>query len=490
MRVIGPDFTILRANRTFLEMVGLPEEQVVGRKCHEVLSSEFCGTTDCPVTRILGGEKRVEDEIEKQRADGSRFPCMLASTPLQDESGRVVGVVEDIKDITERRQLEEQLFQAQKMEAIGRLAGGVAHDFNNLMTVITGYADRLLRRMSPDDPSRKEIESIRKSGEQAVALTRQLLAFGRKQVLQPRVLDLNALIREYAAMLPRLLGEDIDVTLELDSGLGRIKADPVQIQQVLMNLAVNARDAMPDGGGLTVETANTELPPAGRTSYVAPAGHYVMLAVRDTGCGMDVQTRERIFEPFFTTKEVGTGSGLGLSTVYGIVRQSGGDIRVYSTPGQGTSFIVYLPRVEEPLPEQKEPRPSESEVEHGSETILLVEDEKSLRELAKIELEELGYSVLEAGSVGEGLAVSEAHEGTIHLLLTDVVLPGLSGSRLREILERRRPDIKVLYISGHTERHVVRHGVLEPGIPFLEKPFTFEGLAAKIREVLDSPARE
>jgi len=407
-----------------------------------------------------------------------------------DKTNRLLGLEIEQHGQTgrEKSDLQDQLLQAQKMEAIGRLAGGVAHDFNNLMTVVTGYAERLLRRMPEADSTRRELEHIRTAGEQAVRLTRQLLAFGRRQVLQPQVLDLNAIIRASTDMLARLVGENIDVTLKLEPDLGRIKADPVQIDQVLMNLAINARDAMPEGGGLALETANKDLPTMDREGFEAPEGSYVMLTVLDTGCGMAKDTMERIFEPFFTTKDKdkGDGSGLGLSTVYGIIRQSGGDIRVYSAPGQGATFVIYLPRAYEAI-EQREPETSHvAESPGGSETILLVEDEQALRELARLELEGLGYEVLEAGNVGQALMAAEEHQGAIQLLLTDVILPGLSGRRLYEILERSRPDIKVLYMSGHTEKHVVNQGVLDAGIAFMEKPFTSTTMALKVREVLDA----
>ncbi len=430
--------------------------------------------------------KAMELELAEHRAALERL--VRERTAELEKTNRLLGREIERHGQTgrEKSDLQHQLLQSQKMEAIGRLAGGVAHDFNNLMTVVTGYAQRLLRRLPEDDSTRSELEQINGAGEQAVRLTRQLLAFGRRQTLQPQVLDLNAVIRANVDMLSRVVGENIDVTLKLEPNLGRIKADPVQIHQILMNLAINSRDAMPEGGGLALETANKNLPTTGRDGFEAPEGSYVMLTVLDTGCGMAKDTMEQIFEPFFTTKDEGDGSGLGLSTVYGIVRQSGGDIRVYSAPGAGTTFVIYLPRVHEAL-EEREPETSPvAESPGGSETLLLVEDEQALRELARLELEGLGYEVLEAGNVGQALAVAEEYHGPIQLLLTDVVLPGLSGRRLHMILERGRPDMKVLYMSGHTEKHVVKKGVLEPGIAFMEKPFTSTTMALKVREVLDA----
>jgi len=390
----------------------------------------------------------------------------------------------------EKEELQAQLLHSQKMEAVGRLAGGVAHDFNNLMTVVAGYADRLLRKMGESDPSYKGIEEIKKAGERAIVLTRHLLAFGRKQILQPERLDLNAAVMDMMEMLQRLLGEDIDLSAELEPGLGKIMADRVQIDQVIMNLAVNARDAMPQGGALAIRTANVELDDHSHLGYLASSGPHVVIEVRDTGSGMDEEIRERIFEPFFTTKEMGTGTGLGLSTVYGIVRQSGGDVRVYSARGQGTVFKIYVPRCEAPAEEARAPKEGKPAAAggplRGSETILLVEDEEALRELAALDLREMGYTVLEAGTVGRALAVADQHEGPIHLLLTDVVLPGLSGRRLFEMLTNRLPHVGVLYMSGHAERHIVHHGVLQAETAFLGKPFTSETLAAKVREVLDA----
>jgi len=393
------------------------------------------------------------------------------------------------RSLEELERTQDQLVQAQKMEAIGRLAGGVAHDFNNLLTAIIGYSEFLLASFDHGDPRRKDVEEIKKAADQAAALTRQLLAFSRKQVLQLQVLDLNAIISNMEKMLRRLIGEDIELVTVLDPALGRVKADPGQIEQVLMNLAVNARDAMPQGGKLTIETMNAYLDEdyARRHVDVQP-GPYVMLAVSDTGVGMDAGTQAHLFEPFFTTKQVGQGTGLGLSTVYGIVKQSNGHIWVYSEPGHGTTFKIYLPMVEEVVELAEERTPVAAISQTGVEAVLLVEDNDDVRDLARRVLLQHGYSVLEARDGEEALLICERHEGPVHLLVTDVVMPGgLSGRQLAERLAALYPGMKVLYMSGYTDNAIVHHGVLGPGMAFLQKPFSPDVLVCKVREVLDTP---
>ena len=383
------------------------------------------------------------------------------------------------------RKSEDQLRQSQKVEAIGRLAGGIAHDFNNLLTIINGYTELLLARIPVEDRMSKDINEIRKAGQRAASLTRQLLAFSRKQILAPKVLDLNTIVVDMEKMLRRVIGEDVKLTIAPAPDLHRTRADPGQIEQVIMNLAVNARDAMPQGGQLTLETLNVDLDDAyaGRHIGVRP-GAYVMLAVSDTGCGMDRESMAHIFEPFYTTKGPGKGTGLGLSTVYGIVKQSGGNVWAYSEPGRGTTFKVYLPRVEGEVEQAPRGRPC-AVIPKGSETILLVEDQKELRDLVRQMLEMNGYSVVAASEGLEALEICKQHTGAIHLMLSDVVMPQMGGRELAQRLATLRPDMKVLYMSGYTSNAIVHHGILDPGTAFLQKPFTPDGLAHKVREVLD-----
>jgi len=408
-------------------------------------------------------------------------PKALASVA----SGLAVGI-ERKRAEEALRSSEERLRQAQKMEAVGRLAGGVAHDFNNLLTVITSYSALLLEDLGADDPKRDDVDQIRKAAEGAAALTRQLLAFSRQQVLQPKALDLKATVAGTDKLLKRLIGEDIQLTSVLAPDLGVVKADPGQIEQIIINLAVNARDAMPTGGRLTIEVANVDMDDAYVRGH-APAspGRYVMLAISDTGIGMDEQTKARIFEPFFTTKEAGKGTGLGLATVYGIVKQSGGFIWVYSELNHGTSFKVYFPRVDEPA-EPAAASTAGTEPRGGTETVLVVEDAASVRMVTRQVLERFGYAILEAPNGETALRLAAKHHGPIHLLLTDVIMLGLSGRQLAEQLAQLRPDMKVLYASGYADQAIVHHGILDSDIAYLQKPFTPETLARRVRQVLDS----
>ncbi|MBW1733567.1 MAG: response regulator [Deltaproteobacteria bacterium] len=384
----------------------------------------------------------------------------------------------------EKEKTQEQLMQAQKMEAIGVLAGGVAHDFNNMLTIILGYGENLVHQLHPGDPLREEAKAIVEAGKRSAALTRQLLAFSRKQTLQPEVLDLDAVIRNLDKMLSRLIGEDIDLELSLSDEINRVMADPGQIEQVIMNLAVNARDAMPKGGKLLIETANVEFDETYSQNHVSVnPGKYVMLAVTDTGCGMDKETLSRVFDPFFSTKEKGEGSGLGLSTVYGIVKQSGGNILAYSEPGRGTTFKIYLPQTEA-IQEPKTGAVEKEATTGGGEHILVVEDEQSLRKLMETMLSRLGYKVSVAVNGGEALLLVEEKGLKPDLILTDVVMPNMSGRELVDRLQRNQPDLKVLYMSGYTDNAIVHHGVLEPGTPFIQKPFTLRDIAEKVQAVL------
>ena len=410
--------------------------------------------------------------------------------PLRDSDGQVSGAICMSLDITDRKQLEEQLRQAQKMEAVGRLAGGIAHDFNNLLMVIQGYSDLLVERLPGADPLRRNAEQIQMASQRASSLTRQLLAFSRKQMLAPKILNVQGVVAEMEKILRRLIGEDVQLETSSAPDLGLVRADRSQIEQVILNLAVNARDAMPQGGRLTIETANVELdssyshPPA-----VLSPGRYVMLAVTDNGCGMDAETQAHVFEPFFTTKEKGKGTGLGLATVYGVVKQSGGYVWVYSEPGRGTSFKIYLPRIEETAVPAGRDGKSETQIpQRGSETILLVEDEKGVRELAREYLASSGYRVIEAEDGHTALELATMHVGQIHLLLTDVVMPGISGRELAERVSQIRPGIKIIYMSGYTDQAVVHHGILQNDAVLLQKPFTLMTLAGKLRELLAVPA--
>ena len=430
-----------------------------------------------------GRESLTEDTIADWQGNSRTF--MTKKSLLTDKNGdkQIVCV---LREITEHKRLEAQFLQAQKMEAIGVLAGGVAHDFNNLLNVINGYSELVLEDLAQDNPMRRDIEQVREAGQRAATLTSQLLAFSRKQILQSEILDLNSVIADMSSMLRRLIGEDIEFVSITQPGLGLINGDPGSIQQIVMNLAVNARDAMSQGGKLTIETGNVDLD----QDYLhrrpmAKAGPYVMLAISDNGIGMDAATQAQIFEPFFTTKEKGKGTGLGLSTVYGIVKQSNGFIWVYSEPGKGTTFKIYFPRASGEISELT----GESKLEHrsrGSETVLVVEDEESVRALACRILRERGYVVIEAADGIEALRLAENHAGQLHLILTDIVMPGMSGKNLVSNLETARPGIKSLYMSGYTEGTIVHQGVLDSNVAFIQKPFTSKDLVRKVREVINS----
>jgi len=465
-----------------------PEEMAAERGLwYQRLSPEDAAQVRaCRERAAATGQLQTVEYRFRRRDDTVRW-IETSYIPARDGRGTVLRLDGISRDITEQRKLEEQFRQAQKMEAVGRLAGGVAHDFNNLLTVITSYSDILLEDLAPQDPRREDVEEIRKAAVSAAGLTHQLLAFSRQQVLEPRVLDVNAVLASAEKLLKRLLGEDIELVTALTPQLGAVKADPGQLEQVIVNLAVNARDAMPDGGKLTIETAKADMDEAYVWDHpLAKPGPYVMLAVSDTGVGMDEQTQRRIFEPFFTTKEAGKGTGLGLATVYGIVKQSGGFIWVYSELGNGTTFKIYLPRVDEPVETVTAPvAPTESL--RGTETVLLVEDAAAVRAVTRQVLDRLGYTVLEAPNGAAALHLATKHHGPIQLLLTDVIMPELGGRQLAEQLTALRPELRVLYASGYTDDAVVRHGVLKPGIAYLQKPFTPEVLARKVREVLDSP---
>ena len=425
--------------------------------------------------------------VEWKRKDGTGTVVRVSGRAVSDgNNGRAFELFTE--DVTERRALEQQLRQSQKMEAVGRLAGGIAHDFNNLLMVISGYSEFLLDRLGPEPALRGPAQEIASAAGRATSLTRQLLAFSRKQMLAPKVLDLNGVVTENLKMLTRVIGEDIDLVMVPAAGLGAVRADAGQMEQVIMNLAVNARDAMPSGGKLTIETSNVSLDDDyARVHAPLRPGDYVMLAISDTGLGMDSETQSHIFEPFFTTKGL-KGTGLGLSTVYGIVKQSGGYIWVYSEPGKGTTFKIYLPRVAEKAesPAQVASTAESVAAEPGTETILLVEDETNLRYLARQFLEKQGYRVIEAADGAIAMQIAVAHEGMIHLLLTDVIMPGMNGRELAQRVSEIRPNTKVLYMSGYTENVIGHNGTLDAGVRLLQKPFTLSSLKSKVREVLDS----
>ena len=463
-----------------LARLGLKPNEMVGKSLLEYFES--ADQTFLPISahrRAVAGES-VTFHVEWK---GGSYACHVE--PLHDAGGEVLGAICMSLDITDRKQLEEQLRHSQKMEAVGRLAGGIAHDFNNLLMVIQGYADLLAERLPVGDSLRRNAEQIQTAAQRAASLTRQLLAFSRKQMLAPSVIHVQSVVADMEKILRRLIGEDIQLETHSEKDLWLVKADRGQIEQVIMNLAVNARDAMPNGGRLMIETANVELDASfSQHAVVMSPGKYVMLAVTDNGCGMDAQTQAHLFEPFFTTKEKGKGTGLGLATVYGIVKQSGGYIWVYSEPGRGTTFKVYLPRIERDVANtKKDDTAGAKKARRGSETVLLVEDEEGVRQLTREYLETNGYTVIECADGHEALDLAGSHNGTIHLLMTDVVMPGINGRELADRVSRIRPEIKVLYMSGYTDQAVVHHGMLESGSVLLQKPFTMTTLAAKLSEM-------
>jgi PAS domain S-box-containing protein len=483
-----PEGRYLYVNPQFGKLTPLTPEQILGKTDAEIFPPEQAAAFRANDLKVLQAGVALEFE-EVARHQDELHTSIVSKFPLRNTEGKVYALCGIVTDITERKSLEAQLRQSQKMEAIGQLAGGIAHDFNNMLTVINGYGELMLLSLPVEDPHRVSVEQIRQAGERAATLTRHLLAFSRKQVLQSKVLDLNAVVANMDTMLQRVISADIDLLTILSPGLASVKADPGQIEQILMNLVVNARDAMPEGGRLTIETADVVLDSdyARRHVDVSP-GRYVMLAVSDTGCGMDKKTQARIFEPFFTTKEEGKGTGLGLSTVYGIVKQSGGNIWVYSEPGRGTTFRIYLPRIEEAA-EAVEPDKAPEPLPSGSETILLVEDNAGVRNLAKKILQAHGYKVLDAAEGEDAFRLSGQHKGLIHLMATDMVMPEMSGRELADRLKPSRPNMKVLFMSGYTDKAMLHQGELDPGMAFLQKPFTPQTLARKVREVLDAPMK-
>ena len=487
--ILDADGTIRYQSPSTRQVLGYEAEDFLGKKASDFIHPD----ESAAFAQALNNARQQQGKtpiwtFRFRHKDGSWRVLEGSGNNLLDDPV-VAGIVLNSRDVSERKRIEEQFLQSQKVQAIGQLAGGVAHDFNNILTAILGYADLLLKQLPPKEVLSLNAVEIKKAANRAAALTRQLLAFSRKQVLQPRVLDLNGVVSDMDKMLRRLLGEHIDLTTIPQGDLGRVKADPGQIEQVIMNLAVNARDAMPGRGKLTIETGNVVLGAeyCRHRTDVSP-GEYVMLAISDNGCGMPPEIRARIFEPFFTTKEPGKGTGLGLATCHGIVKQSGGHIAVYSEPGRGTTFKIYLPRVYEAL-EVIGKYDQPTDLRKGTETVLLVEDEPMLRELGLLALSGLGYRVLPADNGIQALRLIEQHRGQdIHLLVTDVVMPEMGGKELAERLRVISPQTKVLFCSGYTEDAIVHDGLFDRGIAFMQKPYTVASLANKVREVLELPS--
>jgi len=478
--LLGPEQEVVRCNKAMAELVGKPFQDIIGRQCCDIVHGASTPPVECPVARM---RRTRQTESAVFRADGRSMS--VRADPILNERGILTGAVHVMSDITDKLAVEEQMRETAKLESVGRLAGGVAHDFNNLMTGILGYVKLLINDAGMDPRFKEDLTQILELGNRAADLTRQLLAYSRRQSLEPTVLNLNTVVEHTIKMLGRLIGEDIELVFTGAPDLHNVRADPGQIEQVIVNLAVNARDAMPEGGKLTIETANVDVDKTDDDTRAATQpGPRVMLAVTDTGCGMDEAVRNRIFEPFFTTKGVSKGTGLGLATVYGIVKQHGGDIQVYSEPGRGAAFRIYLPSVsaeaQQPLTDrQQEISP------RGSETILVAEDEQAVRELVRRVLEDRGYTVLTSNCPGEAEEVWLEHADEIALLLTDVVMPRANGVQLHERLAADRPSLKTLYMSGYAHDEIVQRAIADSSTLLVHKPFEPHTLAKKVREVLD-----
>jgi two-component system, cell cycle sensor histidine kinase and response regulator CckA len=483
--VVDPEGRRLYNSPAYARILGFAEDELSGTSYFDQVHPDDLYTAQQAVKAATATNPGGTVQYRMRHKDGNWHTIESGASAILNAQGKVEKFVVVNRDVSEQRQLEEKFRQAQKMEAVGRLSGGVAHDFNNLLGVIIGYAEFLQESLEPENSLRGSVDEILKAGKRAASLTRQLLAFSRQQVLDPKVIDFNAVVLDMDKMLRRLIGEDIELSTVLGPDLGRIKADQGQLEQVLLNLVVNARDAMPNGGKLLIDTQNMVMDEAfvRRYPYPVQQGPYVCLTVTDSGIGMDAETKARAFEPFFTTKEKGKGTGLGLSTVYGVVKQSGGYIDIYSAPGAGTTFKIYLPRVQDAITADAPAGTATSFT--GSETILLAEDETSLRTLTRNTLEMCGYKVLEAKDGVEALEVSDRYKGPIDLLLTDMVMPGMGGHALAQELTRRRPEIRLAFMSGYTGQSVGQQGPVDPGSVFLMKPFTRELLTRKIREALD-----
>ncbi len=473
-------------NPAFEALTGYSRQEAVGQTLGILKSEQQAGELYEEMWNTVLSGNVFRGIVMDRKKNGETLIIEKALTPLRDGDGKIAHFISTGRDITERRQLESDLRQAQKMDAIGRLAGGVAHDFNNLLLVISAYAELMLDSLAPEDPLRRNVDEIITASRRAADLTRQLLAFGRKQLQLLQVLDLNTVIGEITRMLPRLIGEDIELVFVPGEDLGKVRADPVQIEQVVMNLAANARDAMPGGGMLTIETATVHVDESYIQRHsIVPEGDYVLLTVTDSGQGIATEHLPHIFEPFYTTKEAGKGTGLGLATVYGIVKQNNGFVWVYSEPGLGTTFKIYLPQVRSERSEVRTTKPVELSP-RGCETVLLVEDEASVRHASGQFLSQSGYTVIEANDGADALRASRQHCGPIHLMITDVVMPRMAGPKLAELLADERPDMKVLFVSGYAENTVLQHGKVDLTTGFLQKPFSLKMLARKVREVLEA----
>jgi PAS domain S-box-containing protein len=484
----GLDGRFLKVNQRLCLLTGYTDDELCDRYFQDITHPEDIRREEEILNRLKSNEWRSSVTLEKRyiRRDGEIVRVSLTVALLRSPNGEPKHFICAILDINERRQLEERLLQSQKMEAVGLLAGGIAHDFNNLLTAINGYAELMLRRDYSEERRKELAGEIRQAGQKGSALTAQLLAFSRRQVLQPRVLDLNEVIEANLSMLERVIREDIEIITALAPELWQVRADPAQIDQIILNLTVNARDAMPSVGKLIIETANVVMDDEEVSHHVGVApGNYVLLAISDTGCGMDAETQARIFEPFFTTKESGKGAGLGLATVYGIVRQSGGDIRVYSEPNIGTTFRIYLPRVDAPV-EAVEIEEQTPEGLEGTETILVAEDDEMVRRLVVTILTEFGYHALEAADPDRAILLCQTYSGAIDLLLTDVVMPHFNGCELYSRAVKLRPRMKALYMSGYTPAAITGHSLLNEEVNFLSKPFLPETLVSRIRQILDT----
>jgi two-component system cell cycle sensor histidine kinase/response regulator CckA len=478
---------IIFANERFAEMMGYQVSELEGQQIDSIVAPEHLRTLrESFERRRLTGKSETLD-LQMVRKNGTRLDILLSASPMYDEDGKFIGALGMVTDMSERKQLEAQLRQSQKIEAVGRLAGGIAHDFNNLLTAIRGHVELLLGELTDGAPHRADIEEIGKAADRAAALTQQLLAFSRKQMLKPTVIEFDSVVNDLESLLRRLLTADISMQTTLKAGNGRVRADRSQLEQVLMNLVVNARDALPHGGQIVITTEVTSVDSQfARANAGAEPGDYVKLCVSDNGSGMDAQTLSHVFEPFFTTKDVGKGTGLGLATVYGVVKQSGGYIRVTSEVSRGTTFEIYLPRVHDPVSEPRDTAGPRTGTPAG-ETILVAEDEDAVRALTCRILRKRGYHVLEARDGREAVQIAQDYEGEIRLLVTDVIMPNVGGRELSENLARLKPTVKVLFMSGYTDDQLLQRGILQSGSSnFLEKPFTPDALATKVREVLES----